>query len=274
MANLQLQTYIEEEHDPVPLRKTLVVVNNFIMTTTGFLNHFSTLCEDKIRKVSEHVDRVHISLSLLEAKLASVPGLDGINTTNISSSTSNTVKESDTAEESKTFSTLKVKQEQPTPSTSSMSSSTIQQPAPTPAVSQQLSFLKVKDDPTYATYFKMLRMKMPIGAIKNKLEMDGYDRSIIDNPDAPSSNYGGGDDVITSTTAQTEEELAPDPGLDIVPVAVESNVLKVKDDPQYATYFKMLKMRMPVGAVKNKLRLDGFDESVIDNPNAPSSQFE
>jgi hypothetical protein len=37
---------------PVPLPKTLLVVNNFIINTTRFLNHFSNTCEEKLMRVS------------------------------------------------------------------------------------------------------------------------------------------------------------------------------------------------------------------------------
>lgn len=37
---------------PVPLPKTLLLVNNFVLNTTRFLNHFSTACEDKLLGVS------------------------------------------------------------------------------------------------------------------------------------------------------------------------------------------------------------------------------
>lgn len=37
---------------PVPLQKTLLLVNNFVVNTTRFLNHFSAACEDRLLAVS------------------------------------------------------------------------------------------------------------------------------------------------------------------------------------------------------------------------------
>jgi hypothetical protein len=41
-----------EEVKPIPHRATLTIVNNFIINTTQFLNRFSYLCEEKLRKAS------------------------------------------------------------------------------------------------------------------------------------------------------------------------------------------------------------------------------
>jgi len=37
---------------PIPSQKTLLLVNNFIINTTRFLNHFSSSCESKLIQVS------------------------------------------------------------------------------------------------------------------------------------------------------------------------------------------------------------------------------
>lgn len=38
----------------------------------------------------------------------------------------------------------------------------------------------------------------------------------------------------------------------------------IEDDPKYAKYFRMIKMGLPMGAVKNALKMDGHDPSVLD----------
>eukprot|EP00616_Rhizochromulina_sp_CCMP1243_P000867 CAMPEP_0118974316 /NCGR_PEP_ID=MMETSP1173-20130426/11182_1 /TAXON_ID=1034831 /ORGANISM="Rhizochromulina marina cf, Strain CCMP1243" /LENGTH=539 /DNA_ID=CAMNT_0006924033 /DNA_START=77 /DNA_END=1693 /DNA_ORIENTATION=+ len=56
--------------------------------------------------------------------------------------------------------------------------------------------MKVKDDPMYAKYFKMLQFGIAEGAAKLKMEADGVDPSALDlDPDSPSPNAvaaGGG----------------------------------------------------------------------------------
>ena len=66
-----------KECRPVPLRKTLVLVNNFMVSTVRFMNRFSTLCEEKLQIVSRDITRIETSLAILEAKMNSIPDLPG-----------------------------------------------------------------------------------------------------------------------------------------------------------------------------------------------------
>ena len=61
---------------PIPVSKTIVLINNFVVNTTRFINHFSELCEDKISNVSSKVTELEILVSTLEVKLNSIPGLE------------------------------------------------------------------------------------------------------------------------------------------------------------------------------------------------------
>jgi hypothetical protein len=104
----------------------------------------------------------------------------------------------------------------------------------------------LKEDPEYSKYFKMLAMKLPMGAVKNALVRDGKDPSIMDLDHTKSLKS-----QITAKES-TEEDTLP----------------KLKDDPEYAKYFKMLAMKLPMGAVKNALVRDGKDPSIMDlDPN-------
>ena len=46
-------------------------------------------------------------------------------------------------------------------------------------------------------------------------------------------------------------------------------VKTVSEDERFTKYFKMLKMGVPMQAVKNKMKAEGLDDSVLDNPDAP-----
>ena len=94
--------------------------------------------------------------------------------------------------------------------------------------------LALKDDPKYQKYFKMLKMGLPMGAVKNAMERDGLDASLMDGDHS-------------APAGQQQEEGVP-----------------LKDDPKYAKYVKMLKMGLPMGAVKNAMERDGLDPCVID----------
>merc|ERR1712157_45248 len=99
----------------------------------------------------------------------------------------------------------------------------------------------LKEDPNYSKYFKMLKMGLPVGAVKNAMVRDGVDPSIMDLDPEKS----------VASQLNKEEELV-DKGIPL------------KDDPTYAKYFKMLKMGLPPGAVQNAMQRDGADPSILD----------
>lgn len=48
---------------------------------------------------------------------------------------------------------------------------------------------------------------------------------------------------------------------------------KIRDDPRYSLYFKMVRMGVPAQAVKNKMALEGFspaEADLLDDPDAPA----
>jgi len=117
--------------------------------------------------------------------------------------------------------------------------------APAPAASTAATGgAKLKDDPKYAKYFKMLKMHLPPQAVKNKMEAEGLDPAIIDmDPEGP-------------------PPAAAPAATDGVPL---------KDDPKYAKFFKMLKMHLPPQAVKNKMEAEGLDSAILDmDPEKPA----
>ncbi|RHY65655.1 hypothetical protein DYB34_010625 [Aphanomyces astaci] len=91
----------------------------------------------------------------------------------------------------------------------------------------------LKDDPVYGKYFKMLKMHIPEGAVRQKMIEHGVNLKAL--------------------------ELGPD-GLvsDLMVKAL------LKDDPVYAKYFKMLKMHIPEGAVKQKMIEHGANPKALE----------
>ncbi len=112
---------------------------------------------------------------------------------------------------------------------------------------QSADDIPLNQDTEFIKYFKMLKMGLPVGAVKNALQRDGKDPSIMDlDPNKSLKSQTG--------SSETEEEKDTGPPLN--------------EDPEYEKYFKMLKMGLPVGAVKNALQRDGKDPSIMDlDPN-------
>jgi WASH complex subunit CCDC53 len=59
-------------------RNTLVFLNQFIMQTTKFLNRFASVCEDRLLDLSKRIQKLDVSLSILESKLQSIKSLNEI----------------------------------------------------------------------------------------------------------------------------------------------------------------------------------------------------
>jgi len=104
------------------------------------------------------------------------------------------------------------------------------------------SGVPLKDDPTYAKFFKMLKSGVPRGAVENKMMMEKLDPKVLDmDPEKPVP--GSGD---------------------------EGSGVPLKDDPSYAKFFKMLKSGVPRGAVENKMMMEKLDPKVLDmDPEKP-----
>ena len=58
----------------------------------------------------------------------------------------------------------------------------------------------MSEDERFAKYFKMLKMGVPLQAVKNKMKGEGLDDSVLDNPDAPAG------ESVASSSSRVEEE--------------------------------------------------------------------
>eukprot|EP01091_Cochliopodium_minus_P015522 TRINITY_DN5556_c0_g1_i1.p1 TRINITY_DN5556_c0_g1~~TRINITY_DN5556_c0_g1_i1.p1 ORF type:complete len:190 (+),score=56.34 TRINITY_DN5556_c0_g1_i1:71-640(+) len=143
-----------EEIDPIPINKTVVFLNNFIISTTQYLNRFSYLCEQKLAKVARDVQRIEITMSILETKLSSIDGIDKVSApTNTTNDTTNQ---------------------------SNLDQSGIPQPpsdnVPPPPVE---NFVKVRDDERFKQFFKAIDMGAPAPQIEMRLQGEGINPSIL-----------------------------------------------------------------------------------------------
>lgn len=290
------------EVSALPARDMVSLINEFVVSTAQFLNRFARLCDKRLAKVSSTVDRIEITMAILETKLASIPELsDGTapaaSTTSISSSTS-------LAPPALT---------QPTPSEvvtlpppeATPSESTPSTPPPPPSQPTQRA-LTNREDPRYAEYFRLLRLGVVPQSIKQKMVAMGLDPSVIDNPDgpsgamvadesagasAPASTYVSAPvpapappppppPAATSTPAPVQppptpvqppvQPPAPVPDLMPPPPMAEKRLLTNREDPRFAEFFKMLRIGVLPQNIKGKMAAMGYDTSILDRPDAPS----
>ncbi|KAI5100220.1 WASH complex subunit 3 [Silurus meridionalis] len=59
-------------------RRLVAFLNQFIVHTVRFLNRFSTVCEEKLATISLRIQQIETTLSILETKLSSIPGLEDV----------------------------------------------------------------------------------------------------------------------------------------------------------------------------------------------------
>ncbi|XP_007950591.2 WASH complex subunit 3, partial [Orycteropus afer afer] len=59
-------------------KRTVAFLNQFVVHTVQFLNHFSTVCEEKLADLSLRIQQIETTLNILDAKLSSIPGLDDV----------------------------------------------------------------------------------------------------------------------------------------------------------------------------------------------------
>ncbi|KAL3677954.1 hypothetical protein R1sor_020910 [Riccia sorocarpa] len=166
-------------------QRTLFLVNTFIIHTVRLLNNFSVLCEDKLADVHRRILRADATLFLLEAKLRSVDGLEGAGEQIALDSLPDLVLPPAAGPESslelEVSTSGGMEPVSPTKSEPSIATSVTSLPA-----TGQSEHLKVKDDPQYAKFFRMLQVGVPLPAVKIQMNLEGLNSSVLDTPDAPS----------------------------------------------------------------------------------------
>lgn len=168
-------------------KRTLAFLNHFVTHTVRFLNKFSGVCEEKLESLSYRIQRLEIMMNILEAKLSSIPGLENVTVPTTDSSVasqspagtsqSSAAAPAAAAQESETSTP---KSEPTTPGTT----------ATTPSASSEKPKVTVSQDPKYAKYFKMLSVGVPEPAVKLKMQQEGLDPNLLNNPNAPVPDSG------------------------------------------------------------------------------------
>ncbi|XP_049740154.1 WASH complex subunit 3 isoform X2 [Elephas maximus indicus] len=168
-------------------KRTVAFLNQFVVHTVQFLNHFSTICEEKLADLSLRIQQIETTLNILDAKLSSIPGLDDV-TFEVPAVSVNSVKNGPQSE-----------------ATSVQSRNSVQDSGPREGEVAAENILTVAKDPRYARYLKMVQVEVlqfffkfnkqdsdicilqgvPVLAIRNKMISEGLDPDLIERPDAP-----------------------------------------------------------------------------------------
>uniref|UniRef100_UPI00358EB0B9 WASH complex subunit 3 isoform X2 n=1 Tax=Myxine glutinosa TaxID=7769 RepID=UPI00358EB0B9 len=149
----------------------------------------------KLAGLALRIQQIETSMSILESKLASIPGLDDLRpepvdstltpntegapvynlTTHTTNETSNTARRSDVVGED------------------------------SPAAENVVT---VARDARYARYLKMLQVGVPLMAIRNKMITEGLDPNLLQTPDAPVPS--GGESIKSEPAPEVSDSDSED----------------------------------------------------------------
>lgn len=173
-----------------PRRKTLVLLNHFVVSSVSFLNHFHTATDKKLRLISRNLSRLEIKLSILEAKLKSIEGSDGVRQSTVPTASLPSVPDTQPGNQDPTSTPSSIEKiENNKNSTAIVPTVAGDSIEGTVAVVAEESSSKenqdivvatpLKDDPRYKKYFKMLRIGIQEKQVMFKMETDGVDPKIL-----------------------------------------------------------------------------------------------
>lgn len=161
------------------------MINNFICNTSEFFNAFSETIEKKISNVSNKVTELEILLSVLEAKLNSVPGLEFT-----ADDLPETAPASAPAAAPATPAASAPSSQPPPPgSAAAPAAATPSAEAPAAAAAAPepagvpAGMVKAQDHPDYASFFKLLKVGVPPFVVQAKVSAAGLNPALIDTPD-------------------------------------------------------------------------------------------
>ncbi|XP_015607154.1 WASH complex subunit 3 [Cephus cinctus] len=142
-------------------KRTIAFINHFIVHTVTFLNKFALSCEERLFNFENKLQRVEASLQLLESRLSSIPGL----------------KETPDHQEDVRVQNEEVKNVE-------ISEQTVDEPDTNEIKVEEPESDKqpIKEDPVYGKYFKMLHVGVPRPAVNLKMQQEGLDPSLLDDP--------------------------------------------------------------------------------------------
>ncbi|KAK0052860.1 WASH complex subunit CCDC53 [Biomphalaria pfeifferi] len=182
--------------EAISQKRTIAFINHFITHTARFLNRFGNVCEEKLEHLHGRLQQLEISLSILEAKLSSIPGLETV-----------TVPQSTSATPAVQPSTEITAQTPAAPVPSAVIANP-QLDAPSPPPPEETKPTNtVSQDPRYMKFFKMLQFGVPPPAVKGKMAMEGLNPDLLDTPDAPAPPGGA---PTTNGDASDQEDSDSD----------------------------------------------------------------
>ena len=144
-------------------KKSITIINAFVVSTVQFLNQFAVKANDKLDKLNRQIQRLEALTQLLEYKLADIPAI---------SEPPKSVSEASKSAASSVDPSSKPPSQpdsQPAQNPSEESASAQPPQPPQPEIPDEAK-----------TYVRMLGFGIPRDAVKQKMRSEGHDPSLLD----------------------------------------------------------------------------------------------
>lgn len=166
------QAVDKSQMPPLHQKRVLAFINHFIINSCNFLNDFALKCESKFVDLERKMQKVEAALTIIEAKLASVPDVTDTTTAPTASNTATEKVTNDAAE--------KTENKPPGGEITTDIASDI--PEPTEDTTPEPTGVRACEDMRFKNFFKMVQFGVPAEAVKIKMQAEGVEPSILDNP--------------------------------------------------------------------------------------------
>ncbi|XP_067623389.1 WASH complex subunit 3 [Eurosta solidaginis] len=166
------QSVDKSQMPPLHQKRVLAFINHFIINSCTFLNDFAMKCETKFIDLERKMQKVEAALTIIEAKLASVPDV----VENLPPTTANTnITENNPNEKTETKTDVNAAAAAAADRTSTAYES--KEDAPPEPVG-----VRAYEDVRFKKFFKMVQFGVPAEAVKIKMQAEGIEPSILDTP--------------------------------------------------------------------------------------------
>ncbi|XP_066257345.1 WASH complex subunit 3 [Euwallacea similis] len=175
MQTSQITTQVDySQIPPIQQKRIIAFVNHFVTSTVSFLNNFCQSCESRFMEFEYKTQKIEASLLILEAQLSSIQGLDSRETPKELKETFHQITDIEPQKRaSEAVDNVKLNLDIP----NSVVEEAIDKTDDTS------SGVKASDDPRFAKFFKMLKFGVQEEAVKLKMQTEGVDVLVLNNPD-------------------------------------------------------------------------------------------
>jgi len=156
--------------NPMPVKKTLIMVNAFVADSVTFLNRFVATCDERLHEVDQRIEKMKLRMLILENNINSI---EWLRTEPETAPAAAAAPAAPAQAEAATSTPTEENNGGAAPAEAPAEAAAAPEPAEDPIAA-------LKADPRYSLYFRMLSVRVPPPAVKNKMYADKVPDDIIE----------------------------------------------------------------------------------------------